>query len=50
MQQAVQAKSKFDLLKVPSGFKFEVFANNVSNARTRISGENRTLFVAEHGS
>ena len=39
------AKSNFDRLKAPAGFKIKVFASNVPNARTMVLGTNGTLFI-----
>ncbi len=34
-----------DLLKVPTGFKIELFASGLSNARTMVRGKQGTIFV-----
>lgn len=38
-------ESNLDLLKVPAGFKIEIFANNVPNARTMVIGTQGTIFI-----
>ncbi len=40
---------KVDLLKVPKGFKVELFADNLPNARTMVLGDKGTLFVGTRG-
>ena len=37
--------NNLDLLKAPSGFKVELFADNLPNARTMVMGDKGTLFV-----
>ena len=39
------AKPRTDLLKVPVGFKIELFASDLDNARTMVLGKQGTLFV-----
>ncbi|WP_299878608.1 sorbosone dehydrogenase family protein [uncultured Cocleimonas sp.] len=45
IHQFAAAKSNLDLLKVPAGFKIELFESDVPNARTMVLGTNGTLFV-----
>ena len=37
--------SNLDLLKVPPGFKIELFADNLPNARTMVLGDKGTIFI-----
>jgi glucose/arabinose dehydrogenase len=39
------SESRVDLLKVPAGFKIELFAKGISNARTMVLGEQGTIFI-----
>lgn len=39
------SEPRLDLLKVPSGFKIELFAGGLNNARTMVLGKQGTLFV-----
>lgn len=41
--------SNLQLLKVPAGFKVELFANGLENARTMVLGANGTIFVGTRG-
>jgi len=40
------AKPRTDLLKVPAGFKIELFASDLNNARTMVLGKQGTVFVS----
>jgi hypothetical protein len=42
---AQQAATPLGALIVPAGFKFEVFAENVANARMMVLGPQGTVFV-----
>ncbi len=43
------AKPRTDLLKVPVGFKIELFASGLHNARTMVLGKQGTIFVSTRG-
>jgi glucose/arabinose dehydrogenase len=43
------AATRLDLLKVPAGFKIELFADNLPNARTMVLGDKGTVFVGTRG-
>ena len=45
----VAQANNVDLLKVPKGFKIELFAENLPNARTMVMGNKGTLFVGTRG-
>jgi len=40
---------RLDLLKVPAGFKIEIFASGLNNARTMVLGKQGTIFVGTRG-
>jgi len=39
------SEPRIDLLKVPAGFKIELFASGLDNARTMVMGKQGTLFI-----
>lgn len=43
--QCTQAETQLDLIKLPPGFKIEIYAQNVENARQMVRGEKGTIFV-----
>jgi len=45
LSQSSQAEVRLDLIELPPGFKIEIYAEGVKNARQMVRGEKGTLFV-----
>jgi glucose/arabinose dehydrogenase len=45
MAQATQAEIRLDQVELPAGFRIDIFAEGVENARQMARGENGTIFV-----
>ncbi len=45
LSRSVQAEIRLDLIKLPAGFKIEIYAEGVENARQMVRGDRGTIFV-----